>query len=350
MKNKTNPQMITLARESRGITQKELSDKLKVTQGLVSKIEQGLISVNTELLVKISKILNYPITFYSEDFSIYSCFNYHRKRMSLNTKTLNKIDALINIRKIHIQKLFKSVELVNSDIPTFYIDDNNSPKDIANKLRHYWKVSKGPINNLVQLIEQYGGIVIVFDFETEKIDGLSLQLNTIPPLFFINKNISGDRLRFTLAHELGHMVMHRYPTDIMEQEADLFASEFLMPSHEIIQQLEYLSLSKLGDLKRYWKVSMAAIIKKASYLKLLLPSREKSLWIQLSKAGYRKKEPIDIPIEIPNVLKEIINAHRNTLGYSVEEMSKILLLETSEYSELYQPNEKILRIINNIGN
>src|SRR5690606_22384920 len=113
---------------------------------------------------------------------------------------------------------------------------------------------------------------------------------------YINKDASADRQRYTLAHELGHLIMHcgKYiPTvEEAEVEADRFASEFLMPELEIKHQLNSrLSFSQLGDLKRYWKCSMSSIVMRAHKLGIIGKDRYTSLYVQLSRAGYKKKEP-----------------------------------------------------------
>ena len=106
----------------------------------------------------------------------------------------------------------------------------------------------------------------------------------------------GDRQRFTLAHELGHLVMHDVPTEEMEDEADKFASEFLMPEAQIQGQLHALSMRKLWELKSRWKVSMAALVKRAETLGCITASQTRYLWIQLSKSGYRLEEPAELAI------------------------------------------------------
>ena len=218
MEQIVNSDMIVLARESRGLTQSELSSLLKISQGKISKVEQGLLNANDEFLEELSHILNYPKEFFYGESKIHSGLSYHRKRMSLSAKLLNEIDAKINIRVIHIRKLLKSVEFINNNIPFWDIEEHTTPEEIAKKLRHFWKIPKGPIANLIEIIEANGGIVVMFDFQTKKIDGLSLHIEDLPPIFYLNNSIPGDRLRFTLAHELGHIVMHQYPTDTMEKE------------------------------------------------------------------------------------------------------------------------------------
>src|SRR5208337_375815 len=145
-----------------------------------------------------------------------------------------------------------------------------------------------------QMIEKAGGIIVPCDFGTTKIDALSQYIRGYPPLFFINKNIPTDRLRHSLCHELGHVVMHRIPrpeADI-EKEADTFAAELLMPAAEIGPSLHNVKLHTLAQLKPYWKTSMASLLFRAGRLKKITKNQEKYLWIQISP--YKQREPAEL--------------------------------------------------------
>jgi len=332
-----NPNMLILARQSRGYTQQQLANLIDIDQGNLSKMEQGLLNIPPKLISKVTQCLSYPSAFFYEPGQIYNGISYHRKRKSLSKKHLDKIDAIINIRKIHLQKLLNSVEIKMIDFP--FVDIENSdktPEMIAQDLRQYWKVPKGPIENLTRLIENFGGVIIEIDFETMQVDGFGILFNELPPVIFINKTIPGDRIRFTLAHELGHIVMHSFPTETMEVEANHFANEFLMPTNEIKPFLTNLSLPKLADLKRYWKVSMAAIIEKAYHLNQITERKRRFLYTQMGKAGYRRKEPIEIPREQTSLVKELIDTHLTDLNYTVQDLSRLLLLNENELMAIYQ--------------
>jgi Zn-dependent peptidase ImmA (M78 family) len=170
------------------------------------------------------------------------------------------------------------------------------------------------------------------------IDGVTINVNDrLPPIIFVNKDIPGDRLRFTLSHELAHIVMHKYPSENMEKEADTFASEFLMPADDIKHSLSYLTLHKLAELKLHWKVAMSALVYRANFLGQISPRQNQYLFMQLSKAGYKTREPaeLDIPVEKPSLLKKLIDIHTQVLNYSVNEIAKILHLEEEEVFGFY---------------
>ena len=103
-----------------------------------------------------------------------------------------------------------------------------------------WLLPSGPIPNMVDLLKSNGGIVIPCDFGTDLIDAMSQRIDGLPVLFFVNVHAPADRLRHTLAHELGHMLLHTIAVksdEEMENEADAFAGAFLLPAAEIKSQL-----------------------------------------------------------------------------------------------------------------
>ena len=96
----------------------------------------------------------------------------------------------------------------------------------------------GPVLSMTSSVEDAGGIVVLIDFGTPLVDGVSRWVPGLPPLFFLNQAAPGDRGRMTLAHELGHMVMHHVARAEMEVQAFEFAQEFLMPAKDIRHQLD----------------------------------------------------------------------------------------------------------------
>jgi Zn-dependent peptidase ImmA (M78 family) len=195
----------------------------------------------------------------------------------------------------------------------------------------------------MQVIEDNGGIIIPFDFETPKIDAMSITVPDLPPLFFVNMESPVSRLRFTLCHELAHVIMHQRDVDPdMELQADRFASEFLLPSKEIRPYLRELSLPKLGELKTYWKASMQAILKKATTLNTITESQARSLWIKLSANGFKTHEPFEdyMPKENPTLYNEIIDVYRQDYGYTLTEFSEFINMIEDETKTIYYYNDK----------
>src|SRR5262249_50071940 len=153
------------------------------------------------------------------------CIYYHRKRKSAPEGALRRLLALVNVRRIQIKQLLASVDSRSRyAVESLDLDEyDNDAGKVAKTLRSIWKLPPGPVQNVTHIIEEGGCVVLRTNFETDKVDAISQWLPGWPPVFLINERIPTDRMRWTLVHELGHIVMHRFPTDNMEREADEFA-------------------------------------------------------------------------------------------------------------------------------
>lgn len=352
--NPIRPDLLVLAREARGLTQSKLASALGISQGHLSKIEAGLLPVSDSLLERIAGYLDFPTHFFSSTDPIYGPGTsefFHRKRKSISARLLARLHAQVNIRRMQLAKLLQAVEMQTDSIPELDPDDfDGKPEEVARAVRAAWSMPRGPVGNLTAAIEDAGGIVILTDFGTPLLDAVSRWVPGLPPLFFTNSESPGDRQRLTLAHELGHMVMHRVPNPEMEDEAMRFAAEFLMPERDIRHELENLTLDRLVALKLRWRVSMQAILKRAQDLGKITLRQARYLWMLIGKAGFRTREPAeaDVMPEKPTLLQEILDVYRRGLGYSPEEIANLIGIHPHELQATYgiqpEPSEARARL------
>jgi Zn-dependent peptidase ImmA (M78 family) len=170
------------------------------------------------------------------------------------------------------------------------------------------------------------------------------------PIRFVNKGMPNDRKRFTLGHELGHIVMHlRFNLEeddkTVESQADEFSSEFNMPLLDCINDISGLRLSDLGSLKSYWMMSKSAIIRRALTAKVITAERYKYFMIELSRMGERKNERGLVALDTPTLSKQIIDLHINELNYTKEELYRMLGLYYEDCVNLFlRPNPLHMRL------
>ena len=345
-----NSDMLRLGRDRLGLRQTELAKAAGVTQALISKMENDLIGEpSDEAVEKVARALHLPPSFfYQRDRAVGFPHFHYRKRAKLGAKPLAQINAVVNIRRQHVAKLLRSYEIeAIRPIPQIDLDDSGlTPEKVSERLREYWMVPRGPVRSVVQLIEDAGGIVILSRFGTSLLDGISFRSEGLPPLFFMNKDVPGDRFRFSLAHELGHMVMHTAPADDdqMEQEAHRFAAAFLMPAKEIRPYLRTPKLPTFGRVKAHWGVSIKALIKRSFDLNLVTPSQYKSLNVQYNKT-FKMGEPQPLEVEKPERLNAAIRYHQEELRYSVQDIAELLCFLPSEVEQHYLEAKPGLRLV-----
>jgi Zn-dependent peptidase ImmA (M78 family) len=345
-----NPDMLKLARDAREVTQAELAMQTGLSQALISKMEHGLISEpGSEAIAVIANELRFPEHFFFQQERAVGFPHFHyRKRAKLGAKALARIGALLNIKKQHVSKLLRSYEQQPlKPIPQIDLDEFGlTPDRVAERVRAFWMIPRGPVQNIVEIIEQAGGIVVNVSFGTNLMDGISFRSEGLPPIFVMNKDVPGDRYRFSLAHELGHMIMHGLPEDDekMEDEAHRFAAAFLMPADDIRPYLSSPKLNSLGRVKAFWRVSIKALIRRSNDLNLITPYQYKSLNIEYSRA-FKGGEPVPVQIEKPTRLQSIVIYHKESLGYSLQDLGTMLAAHPDEIENEYYGEKRGLRLI-----
>ena len=345
-----NPDMLRLAREAREMTQSELAKAAGVTQALVSKLEHGLIAQpSDEVTEGFAHALSFPVAYFHQRDRAIGLPAYHqRQRLKLAAKPLARIGAVINIRRQHVLRLMRSYETdIAKPIPQIdLIESGLTPEKVAERLRAYWLLPRGPVPSVVDTIEHAGGIVVLTGFNTALLQGISFRSEGLPPLFFMNRDVSGDEFRYALARELGHLVMHTVPEDdaVMEEQARRFAAAFLMPAADIKPYLIEPKLSSLGRVKAFWKVSIRALIERARDLNLVTEHQYKALGTQYAKA-FKNGEPHEIEPERPWRLAEVVRYHREELGYSLADLAKLLVAREQDIERAYLPKSPGLRLV-----
>lgn len=341
-----NPDMLVLARESRGLTQSELARKIDTTQSKISKLEDGLMELSRETAENLARALGYPEHFFYQKGTSSVSPTFYRKYLTLPKLVLRQSIARMNIMKRQIASLLSAAEPLETKIPRCEPDEfPGGVKAIAQHVRQIWGVAPGPIRNLTQLAEQSGCIVIHFDFGTKKIDGCSDVVDGTP-VIFLNQFMTPARMRFTLAHEIAHLVMHFVAADENEQQANAFASELLMPESDIKSSLLPINIDRLARLKLHWRVSMQALLKRAEDLGVIRERTARYYWMLMGKLGYRETEPHEreIPRETPALLKQLIDMHLQDLGYTPAQLAYDLAANEADFAAWYQlqPNIRLV--------
>lgn len=195
----------------------------------------------------------------------------------------------------------------------------------AEYTRLHWSLGlDGPITSMMRVVENAGAVVVNFDDLTDRIDALSMARRRPIIVRSMAKN-AGARLRFDLAHEVAHVIMHQgivTGDSVTEGEAHRFAGAFLIPraafAREFPRNRRTLDWNGLFNMKLRWKVSVRAIVRRAFDLGLIDAAQYRTANIQLVKTGQSKTERYDerIEFEEPELLNAAISwlINRNTIG------------------------------------
>ncbi|WP_029557747.1 XRE family transcriptional regulator [Xanthobacter sp. 91] len=341
-----NSDMLLLARQYRGKSQAEVAQDAGLDQGHYSRIERGLLNSlpSTATIEAVATALRFPVSFFTQNDELSGLpLSVHdvawRKKASVNATDLKRLHAELNLRVMNLRRLLSAIDLAPElPLPRLDADEMGGADKVALFIRKAWMVQDGPIKNLTALCERAGILVILADF-AEHVDGVTMRLRDVPPVIFLNKNAPADRMRHSLAHELGHLIMHSIPSDEMEDEADSFAGELLAPSAQLRGDFigGRVTLERLVQLKRYWRVSVASLLYRGGRAGFLSKNQTDYLWRQLSARGWRKREPEEtqFPAETTRLFDHIVTLHQDQFGYTSSDFGALLHLDERDVQLLY---------------
>ena len=321
-------EVLETVRRSQGLTQEQLAVKAGITQAALSRYENNLRDPDDDALTAVADSLGVTVAFlrHARRARAGMAIDVHmRRRATAPPGVWRQLEAQLNVHRWHASHLFEEVSIrAEQHVPS--LDPLEvPPEDAARMVRAQWRMPAGPVRGLAQWLEAAGCLLMLEDFGTSRVDGLSQWVGD-HPLILYNDLVATDRVRLTLAHELGHLVLHSNidGSEDLEAEANAFAAEFLMPADVIRASLRNLKLGRLIDLKREWGVSMQALVERAYQLNLLSQTQRTSMYKMFSARGWRTREPgsTDLAPERPELPQEIARALL-ARGLSAQEVATI---------------------------
>ncbi len=344
-----NNGLLRIARLRNGFPQGQAADRLGVPQVSLSRYENAVAIPNDDFIARAALVYDLPASFFRQPDSVFgapvSVHPMWRRKADVTVRELDRIVGELNIRIMHIRRMLDAVEYTpQSNIPKLDLEDYHGDVErVASIVRSHWLLAPGPIENLTAAVERAGAVVVHSALSGSSVSGVTVSVPGMLPLIVLNQDQPADRMRFTLAHELGHLVMHRFPGPDMETEANEFASALLMPKAEVTIALRgKLDLRRLAALKPEWRVSMQALLYRAQSLGLIEKAQAAWLWRKFAMERMRLREPpqLDFPVEGPSVISRMIALHLDTFGYSTADFAKMLHVHERQLREFYDLNTK----------
>lgn len=348
MAESVNGGLLRVARQRQGLTQGEAAQRIGVPQVNLSRYENGIAAPPADMIAVCAAVYELPVSFFYQPDQIFgapvSVHPMWRKKYDVTGREMDRIVAEVNIRIMHLRRMLEAAEYTpQTNIPKLEPEEYGGDIErIAATVRAHWLLPSGPIENLTAIVEKAGAIVIHSSLGGGAVSGLTVSAPGMPPIILLNVDQPADRMRFTLGHELGHLVMHRFPNPNMEREAHEFSSALLMPAADIRAVLMGgLDLRRLAALKPEWRVSMQSLLYRAQTLNLIEKAQADWLWRRFSITRMKLREPpeLDFPAEKPGVLHRMVQLHIGTFGYSQAELAKLIHLPEAQLSQYYDLGE-----------
>ncbi|QSQ94304.1 helix-turn-helix domain-containing protein [Acinetobacter indicus] len=349
-----------LARQRRGLTKRELAHRLEVTDRTVSNWYNNQ-QVDEKNLEKAAEILDFPINFFygrevekiqveSVSFRALTKMTARKRDMAISQTILAEMISdwidqnfdlpLPNVPDLHELRSDFSTATIGSldetdENDVGYYLEYSYPEACADTVRKAWGLGEQPIPNLIALLESKGIRVFSLTDEAQDVDACC-RWTSGRPFIFLNTSRTAERCRFDLAHELGHLVMHKHGIIEgihVEQEANAFASAFLMPRRSLLADpLRIPSLKSILSKKVIWQVSAAALTYRYNKLGIITDWNATSIYKQLAQRG-RNNEPNPLPHESSLLLDKVFQALAQE-NFDFSKMTNDLCLNLVEVNNL----------------
>lgn len=291
------------ARAGAGLSLRDLADKAGVTAMAISKYERNQMKPSSDVLLRLAAALGVRVEFFFRQTELELTeldFRKHRKlpkkdEVRVLADVRNQVEKWLDLEAILPASWPKAFKLP-AGLPSQVISLDQI-EAVAEHVRQSWDLGSGPILDLMEELELEGIKVIITRFSGQKrFDGLVASANK-EPVIVVSADCPGDRQRFTLAHELGHLVLRGRLGNALDEESacNRFAGAFLVPKKEALRALgesrSWLEPRELHLLKQDWGLSMNGWLYRAQDLGIVNASIAGELWSLFRANGWRQKEP-----------------------------------------------------------
>jgi Zn-dependent peptidase ImmA (M78 family)/transcriptional regulator with XRE-family HTH domain len=310
---------IRQAREFKGLTQTYLADLVGVKQAAISEMERGEFAPSQAVLQAIAKETGFLPTFFElvpHNLPL-GTLNYRAKK-SVSARQEAQAYQYANLLYEQVSRVAPDVAVPPNRLPQL---TDVSPSRAAQLTRDIFGLTQDePIKRLLRTIEKNGVFILTLPRMISGVDAFSTwaEIDEVRPIVVMLPGKPMDRQRYNVAHELGHLVLHRTirtTLKLVENEANMFSSEFLMPERAMRDEMRLpITLTGLAKLKLRWGVSIQALIMRARSLKIVTDRQTKYLFTQLSAQGWRTREPsnLDVKTELPKLVRSMIETRYGT--------------------------------------
>jgi Zn-dependent peptidase ImmA (M78 family)/transcriptional regulator with XRE-family HTH domain len=304
------PARLRQARELRGLTQTALARQVGVHPSAIAQLETGRIQPSPEVLEALGRATGFPPAFFTRPGGPLLPLGSLRFRARAAMTARQRRQAWGYAQTVYELMAWMVVQ-TEYPAPRLPRLDNDPVAAAALTRQALGLAPDRPIGPLIRTLEHHGVWVLAIPVPLPRRDACSAWAggDGATPVLVVAATPAGDRRRFSVAHEVGHLVLHQVPQGAphaLEQQADAFAEAFLLPAAAMCAAfVPPITLTTLADLKTRWGVSLQALIRRAHTLDLLTPSQYRSLSAQLGARGWRTQEPIAVPVERPRALRQL---------------------------------------------
>jgi Zn-dependent peptidase ImmA (M78 family)/DNA-binding XRE family transcriptional regulator len=290
---------LKMARKAKQLSMEKLAEQVGLSTMSISKYENNKMNPDSTMLLKLANSLDIKVEFFFRDVELELTPVKKRGHSMLSRSDERMVEARV---LEYVERYFDAISYLPGDedtaLPKKSFTSLDDIERVALELRQEWEIGLDPIDSLVRTLEDKG-IIIYFIDSVDKLDALTFEVNGTH-VIAVKKDVPGDRQRFNIAHELGHIILD-VPEDMDEREeekaAHRFAGAFLVPEPVVRMELgnkrSYVSVEELYILKHKYGLSIQAWIRRGRDLGIITHHVYQTLMGMFSARGWRKQEPGD---------------------------------------------------------
>lgn len=291
--------------------QTTLATNAGLSAAAVSNIELGRVSPTIQHVEAISKAFGYSSLFITAELSLNPTTRpWLRAYADASKREADAQMAVATTAAEYIRRL--GLKIFPDLIPPYRgsLDDEDAIEEAAAELRDLAQIDQNSVvSNAIRSAERVGCVVLPLESELGRHLGMSVRADEIPMICVAKQGIPGDRQRWTVAHELGHLTLHASvppPRDAreahrMEDQAHRFAAAFLTPADALVDSLTQVggavTLRALAELKAVWGVAIKSLVGRFNEIGIIEADHARSLYKQISARRWSKAEPVHVPRE-----------------------------------------------------
>jgi len=296
-----------------GLSQDELANKLGITKMAISNYENDKRDVDSKMLIKIADVLRIKATnlLMSDYYPLEITYGQFRKKANVSEAKKNLLFETINRKLGNINEIINI--LGDNVLPD--IDISNKAKieyadNAAKQIRNFLSLPElGPVGNITDVIENKGIIICELEIADDWFSGINGTVNG-RPYIVVNKNMPAERQRFTLIHELAHILFDLENEENEEKIVNQIAGSFFFPREDVIRELGTFRTDIRFDLRclqREYGISMQTVLLRAKQVGVISERTYLSQQKLLSKLGLRKDEKSGLPNENSELFNKLVN-------------------------------------------
>lgn len=324
------------------MSKKELASRSNVTAMAITNYENGNRRPDMETMKRLAKVLGVKVSDFLivRNQNLVFCHGEFRKNSTL---TKNQQELVRESVEEYFNRFYTAVELLGGEVlpepPKCHAlpMTEDAEQDALALRKHLNLAEQGPIDDLITTLENKGILIFVYNIKNDKFSGMNGMVNG-RPYIVVNGEMTPERNRSTIAHELAHLMFYvpEYLHIDVEKAATAISGAFLFPESDAIRELGYKRRSVTKDMLlvcQEYGISMYLLVTRACIAHIISDSVAKDFYIKAGKNGWKKNEPSRIDAEKPHLFEQLVYRAVNEGDISIQRGAELLQIPYTEVAE-----------------